>query len=306
MLTFTRIDRLDEAERYWRMLSPRETISDLWDVRFSFYRFFAYPIAFIVGFEKGEPVGLLPLQYNTEKKVFEFFGGPFLDDNRVFIRHGFEASIAQFFEQVPAPAHLVELIGDDAYTTTLPLSEYKYVLPLNGLASFDDYLETYRTASKKKLRRIMRQFDGAVEVVHNHFDDFETLVDLNLKKFGSESSFLLPHRKEIFEDLLKQDLDWQTVRISMNGVKEAVSLGVLYNNTYVSLASGVNTETYPDLRTYLQAQNMNRAISLGAKLYDVGVNDCGWKEAWRFHKIPERLFVVPATNHEQEGNATNP
>ncbi|MDO8424775.1 MAG: hypothetical protein Q7S70_02430, partial [bacterium] len=73
-LNFKIIKDLSRAKEIWDQLSPKETIWDEWDFRYCFYKYYNFELFFYTGYLKGELVGVLPLQYNPEKKALEFFG----------------------------------------------------------------------------------------------------------------------------------------------------------------------------------------------------------------------------------------
>lgn len=56
------LKNLDESRDVWQKFGPAEVITDDWSFRYCFYKYFNYPLHFYVGFDRGEIVGLLPLQ----------------------------------------------------------------------------------------------------------------------------------------------------------------------------------------------------------------------------------------------------
>ncbi len=94
-LTFKTISNKKDACILWDIFSPKKTLDDEWDFRYTFYKYLKFPLRFIVGFDNGKPIGLLPLQLNTNKGVsqkkfearepfLEFFGGIDTGDNKIF------------------------------------------------------------------------------------------------------------------------------------------------------------------------------------------------------------------------------
>lgn len=292
-LQFEYISDIRKAEKAWREFSYQENIYDNWDFRYCFYKYFRFPLSFRIASVDEKSIGLIPLQLNTEKKHLEFFGGSFMEDNRFFVRRGYESFIPKFYASIDEPARLEDVIGADPFEKALDIFEYKYVADLDGIKTLDEYLEkTFKTRMIKKLKKRFDAVDSlGVEVIENRFEDIEAMMDLNVKMFGSESSFLKPHRREIFRDILKLDLEFHMLSFIVKGRLEAVSLAFRYKDTFVGINAGVNKEEYPDLSTYTILTKLKKAIAIGCKKYDAGLEDLGWKENWHFEKIPERIYI---------------
>ncbi|MFA6436869.1 MAG: GNAT family N-acetyltransferase [Candidatus Paceibacterota bacterium] len=292
-LKISRIDKIEEAKKVWQELSPNEIMYDLWDVRYCFYKYFQHPLFFYVGRIGQENIGLLPLQFNAEKGYLDFIGGGYMEDNRIFIKSGYEKYIPKFYEAIEQEAGLDDIIGEDDFTKKFDILEYKYVADLSGLKNTNDYLSReFSQKSCAKMKKLLRRIERLYQpkILENNFEDVDQLFELNIRSFGDDSVFSTPHRKEIFRDLLKLDLSFQVLTIIINGKKEAVSLALKYKDIYTYINSGANKKDFPSLGTYLTAKNFEKAISLGTKYLDAGVEDLGWKERWHLKKIPQRVF----------------
>jgi len=302
-----KIELLDEAEAVWKKISPNESIYDDWDFRYCFYKYFNHPLRFYAGYDGEELAGLLALQYNSESKRLEFFGGSFMEDNHVFIkkrsanRSGWPANrsgwheeyIPKFYENINEPSRLEDICDASSFESSFDVFEYKYAADLNGLRNVDEYLAKYfkakgRNAIKKKARSIEMLKPVIIE---NNYEDLDLFIELNKKRFGKESSFYKPFRHEIYHDLLNINLDIKMLTFIINGTKEAVTFGIKYKNTFVGINSGTREEAHRDLGTYITVKKIEKAIELGADKYDAGIEDLGWKENWHFEKIPQRIFI---------------
>lgn len=292
-LKFNIISNVENAKNIWQKLSHNDNIYDNWDFRYCFYKYFNYPLRFYAGYSGGELIGLLPLQYNSELKTLEFFGGSFMEDNYVFIKPGYEEYIPKFYNNIKEPARLEDIAGEDPFTKSLDIFEYKYVSDLEGLKSINEYLIKYfkakgRNAVRKKIKSIEKLKPVIIE---NNFKDLDLLIELNKKEFGKESSFNKPFRRETYHDLLKMNLDIKMMTFIINGVKEAVTIGIKYKNIFVGMNGGTRKEAHQDLRTYITVKKMEKAIECGANKYDAGIDDFGWKKNWHLEKIPQRIFI---------------
>lgn len=308
MLEFKVITDLETARQLWNELSPGESVFDLWDFRYCFYKYEPYPLYFIAAYETKEPgesgaagaselVGLMPLDRHPEHG-YEFMAEDACEESRPFIKPGREDLIPLLYGEVPAPAKFFDITGYDSYTIALPLEDYKYVLPLANLKDFSDFL-TSRLSSKKQrnIRQELREIENKereesrwdLEIVWNNPADLESLFSLNVENFG-EDSYLNEHGRQGWRELLSLNLNYQLVVVKVEGQAAAASLAIYYHQTYYYLINGV-THRVNNLGKYLNKINIERAISLGAEYFDAGLGDCNWKEAWHFDRIPQYKFI---------------
>jgi hypothetical protein len=288
---FEKISDLFEAKKIWELLSPKLVIYDDWDFRFTLYKYFQHPLHFYVGFVEDEAIGLLPLQWNEEQKHLEFFGeyNEWMDQNKVFIKSGFEEYIPQFYDQVSEPLKATSIVGEDAFTSALEFDNDTFFLPVQGMQTHEDYFQKYLSGQRRKMfRRIIKHTEElGVEIRRNQLEDIETMFDLNLEHFGDDSSFVWPYRKEIFRDFANLGLPLHLLSFVIHGKVEAVSFCLGYKNTFVSLNSGVNRRDYEELNSYITFKELDEACAVGADIYDIRGGDYNWKSSWHFEKIPQ-------------------
>ncbi len=287
------ITDLTEAKKYWDLLAEQQTVFDNWDFRYCFYKYFNYPLHFIVGFLDEQPIGLLPLQKNTDQGYLEFFGGSYMEDNRVMIVPGYEEHVPKFFSEIHETAKLEYMPGEHAFIEALPVEDYKFTLPLEGLHSHEDYTDRDLTGEfRKKIRAAYRKMtEMGVRVVRNNFTDIELLFSYNINAFGDHSSFVdRPHQKEIFRDFLKPPFTPILLTFILNEKPIAVSLALLNGTTYSKINTGTAPDAPSNTGTFISLTNINTAIAAGANLYDVFVGDYGWKERWQFRKTPTHIW----------------
>lgn len=290
MFTIRVVTELEEARKVWNLLSPKQNIYEDWDFRFVFYKYFNYPLRFYVGEENGEIIGLLALQQNTNTGYLEFFGGMWAEDNHVFIKPGFERYILAFYNAIKDKAKLEDIVIDNDFVL-MSLLEDKYFIDLRGTNSLDDYLKkNFRAKRIKRFRSIIEEVDNlGVIIKENKFEDLDLLMDINIRNFGERSSFVRPHRREIYKELLSL---YKAVMLTaeINGKKESISFAVMYHNTFVSLNSGTNKKDYPNLGSYMILKRIEKAIEMKAEIFDADMGEIKWKEIWHLSKIPQYKF----------------
>ena len=304
-LTFTVITNLEEAKTMWNLFSPQRTIDDEWDFRYAFYKYLNFPLHFIVGYDGEKPVGLLPLQLNTNKGMstvrfqmnepfLEFFGGIDTDDNKVFILPEYKQYIPEFLQQISSAAVLAPLA--EQYTVTNNPATYytdKFVVDLKGLTNLDMFLEkNFQGKSKRRLRNRISYFykNYKIEIKKGTDLDLELLFLLNKNRFGKISAFNMKHRRQLFRDLTKL-YNTDIFTIFIDGEPKAVSLSLIHKGVYIGLNSGYDY-SMRDLGKFVFITKIQRAIELGCDQFDAGKNDNGWKEHFHLHKIPQYKLTM--------------
>lgn len=294
MLDIRRVTDIKEAQRLWRALSPHKFIFDDWDFRFTFYKYETYPVDFYAAYERCGLeeilVGLMPLQVNPEYGR-EFFSEVDCEENRPFVKAGYEKIIPDLYAAIEGPAKCFDISGNDSFTAALPLEDYIYVLPLAGLSSFEDFLSSRLSPKKRRnIKQELKEIEkDQPEIVWNNKTDIESLFALNIKNFG-EDSYLNVSGQRAWRELLNPAWDYHLVALKINQQIAAASLAIYYNHTYYYLINGVSHNTH-SLGKYLNKINIEKAISLGADYFDAGLGDCNWKEAWHFDRVPQYKFI---------------
>lgn len=301
MIKIRTITDIKEAEILWRALSPQETVFDDWDFRYTFFKHNPQPLGFLLAEEiftdgSAGPVGLLPLQKNTAHGCWEFFAEDPCEENRPFVKSGQEEVVSLLYGAAPVPTKIYDISGHDKFTAGLPLEDYKYILPLVGLRNFSDFLQTRLSAKRRRsLSRELEIYEQTrPDVVASQradwLSDLESLFSFNNLNFAGES-YLQIAEQAPWRDLLKLPLDWRLLVIKIKGVKQAVSLSVIYNNHWHYLITGANFHDFPGLGKYLVKVNLEAAIAAGVDVFDAGLGDCGWKHLWHFDRLPQYEFI---------------
>lgn len=298
MLDIREVRDIKEAEVLWRAISPSQTIFDDWDFRYTFYKYDSHPILFLAAYENGELIGLLPLQLHP-KHGYEFFDEYNCEENRPFIKPGHEAIIPKLYQAIPGKTKIYDISGEDDFTKKLEIEDYSYYLPLSGLKDFSDFL-TQRLNSKRR-RSLEKEISLAaannfeVEVFTGENLDkgikaLESLLEFNTGNF-KEESYLLKEDQAPWYDLIKLPFNWRWLTVKKDNKIQGVALSVVYNNDWHYLITGVNFKEFPGLGKLMVKEAMEAAIREGAKIFDAGLGDCGWKHLWHFDKKPQYIFT---------------
>lgn len=303
-LTIQCIHDIDEAKKYRELLSPNIHYGDLWEIRYIFFKYFWYQAYFYVWFVDNQPIGLLPLQYNTSQNTIEkyiissqdfleFFGWGWFENNKIFIKPWYESYIPEFIKSLDLPAYLQRITTDHPYIHQLPIGEHQYILDTSSRSSYNDFLDTNfegktKATFKKQIKKLHEE--NVIEIVYNNQADIQTLMDRNIQRFGDESSFTRPHRQAIFHDMVESDaLETHIMTFIVNGEKQGVSLGIKHWDTYAYLNAGSTFHTN-NLGKYIILANIDMTIKLWCKIFDAMRGDGSWKEKWHLTAIPEYNF----------------
>lgn len=286
---------MEECRRLWEKFSPRETIYDEWDWRYGFYKFHRYRLKFIVGMDAGQEIGVLPLQYEPKEGLWEFFGGPSMENNSVWLKGGYEKYARDFYKFAGEPVWLDYLVGRDEYTRSLPIDDGGYSLSLSGFSGAEDFIER---GLQGRLRKHVRSaykdiLDRKPEIIYNRWGDMEKLFCLNKQVFGAESSFYDEHEEDVYRDLIKLPYKWLLFSVDFAGETRAVSLGVIHKKCYYFIAVGYRRDEIKQLNQFLNLQNIDEAKKMGAEKIDFGYHDCGWKARWGLERREYHQYVCP-------------
>lgn len=294
-LQFKIITDILEAEKIWRTLSPNLSVFDDWDFRMCFHKYYQTELSFIAGYDGDTLIGLLPLQV-TKDGVLEFWCGSYMEDNRLFIKAGHENQVPAFYDYIKTLGKKITLdyiAGNDTYTTSLPVTGYKYVLPLT-CANTEAYIEqTFHGETKKKLKkRLKKVADLNVHITPDVFADFDLFVRYNLEMFADSAFRDRPHHVEIFKELLKEHPNFKArfLTFAVGEEKLAITMGLIYHDTYVSINRGFAATVDASFKEYVQIKKIEDAITLGCKYFDGMAGDYGWKERWGMQKVVQYKF----------------
>lgn len=289
------VKTIEEAKKWWDLFSPLQVIYDTWELRYTLYKYFNHELYFYIGYLDDTPIGLMPLQWNEEKKQLEFFGeySEWLDQNKVFIKQGFEEYIPEFYKNISLPAKLTSITGSDSFTNSFEFDNNSYFLPLTGMKNHEDYFAKYLSGQRRKMfRRVIKHTEElGIEIKRNQFEDIEKMFQFNIEHFGERSSFTWPYRQEIFRDFLHLGFPVHLLSFEIKGELVGVSFCLGYKNTFVSMNAGVKRDQNEDLNSYVTFKELDEAILVGAEILDLRGGDYNWKSSWHFEQIPQYKYI---------------
>lgn len=304
VISFSVTEDFQQAKDLWNTLSPHESLYDEWEFRSLFYDSSKSSLRFIVAQNnEGKPVALLPLQQSTiqGKLTLEFFGGQFMECNRLFADSSYsDISFQDFLAVLPGNYWLDYIIPVDEFTQALPIDDYAYSLPLAGFADAADFFakkidsDSIRQAMRKLLLQPFTYRAGTP-------DDLSTMVSLLEKQFGSESLFAEPIYLAALTALQSDNIPCDFRVICSGETPVSFAFCVLYGGRYYFLATATDRSAFKDIGKLLIYHVIDRAIAQGCSSVEAAAGDCGWKERWEFKKIP--LHEYKSIHDSQEEKA---
>jgi CelD/BcsL family acetyltransferase involved in cellulose biosynthesis len=298
-----------EARRMWDLLSPRMYLYDEWDVRWAFFDPDRCDIRFHVLFDDSEPVGVLPLQFDTspEYRYLEFFGGDFMEYNRPFMKSGYEHVARNIYASVTERAELEEMVGEDPFTCTLPVDDATYRLDLRPYRNAEHFVE--REVRSDSIRYALRRLRSLpVTLRAQRVDDLSVLFEQSVRTFGDDSWFADPHYRRAFERLSVCTVcTMQTYSFLFEDRVVGVVYSVDYRGRSYLLMTSTDRDRIPEVAKLLIFHTIDSAIARGCQWLEAGVGDCGWKERWHLERVdvrrcslPQRAFTPPSAVHPSQ------
>ena len=292
-----------DCRALWQSVIPKEFVSDLWEVRHCFWRHYRHQLCFVVAETNGVVCGLLPLVHNEDTDSFLYFPGEtwhgktWLEQNRLVVP---DADVLDMMlAAVPGKYHLRYLLpaAPEGWSEDR-LDEIGYFfLPPRFDYELENYFGQFSGKSAKRLRRELQSWEAhRVELINGDPSYFETLVKMNLDRYGEDSYFhdarFLESFRSLFQFLSEQG--WlRLTAVLVDGVPAAVDMGCVYNGTYTLLAGGTEAQ-FPGIAKLINIHHMRWACEQRLQRVDFLCGDFNWKTL--FHLAPRPLYVLTGEN----------
>ena len=303
------ITDLDECKRLWNVLFPPRNISDLWDFRLCFQRHFNYAPCFLVLEDVEGIAGMLPLSYLKEHETFVFFPGEIWKDKTwiertpIYLRN--REILPELLLSCPEKTYLRYMeVPEEFLIPDLDVDETGYVLYPPNL-DFDITLYRKRFSNKKfkDINKTIASLTGPDSSFYfNRLEDFDLLIDMNIRRFGSDS-YLYDYRfKNSFRDIshfLHREGLLRMVSLEIDGKTVAVDLGALYQGTYTVFLGGASPE-FPGIAKAMNMYHIEFACNERVSKVDFLCGDFYWKKLWHLDPEPLYKFVTPALTQKDQ------
>jgi hypothetical protein len=292
------ITDIEDCRRLWEEHIPRKHITDLWEVRLCFQQHYRHRPYFLAAEDRSGICGLLPLSWSEETGKLHCFPGEtwggktWLEQNRMVAKDN--GILDSLMENIPYPYHLRYLLPFDGMPAACAVDEINYnFLPSRYDYSMDRYFGEFSHKSYKRLKKTLDEFEVlGLNYRYNVLTDFDTLVEMNLSRFGTSSYFDDFRFRKSFECLLYllHDRGWlRLTTVLVGGRPAAVDMGCLYDNVYTLLAGGTGAE-HPGIAKLINLHHMRWACETGIKRVDFLCGDFHWKTQFHLEQAPLYLL----------------
>lgn len=278
------------CEQLWDRFSPLERAWDEWELMYAFHDQSSYRFNFLVHETDGEADGLIPLVEDTSDGSFELFGGCYPDSRVLWIK---PEHFPECYAALPDNTVFFDLRGSWVETILQLFPEYEanfaetdtqyYLVPTDFDFDFGNHINTFSTDKRKSFLRDLRRVREIhnPELVWNDADESEAFFSFTLKNFGADSDHVTEAGKQEVRRVVNElrDLGYlRTLAISINGVKQAVSMSAHYKNTWVSLYAGSNNDIN-NIGKFLTVETIQQACRLRVDEINY-MTGMAWKAAW--------------------------
>jgi hypothetical protein len=299
MFSLRVVTSLDECREIWDMVMPRETITDLWEVRACFHHHFKRRPKFIVAEDSKGICGMLPLSWIDESGRYGYFPGEtwagktWLEQNRIFFRsHEVLKAILSLSSSSCHLRYLSPLAPSGRITPAEDEIGYLFFPPQYGYKMENYFREFSRKSIKQILRSVASIESLGVSIVYDDFSDFDLMVRMNLSRFEAGSYFHDKRFRESFRSLagyLAQKGWLRFTKVLIDSEPAAIDMGCMYNNVYTLLAGGTNSN-YPGVAKLINLHHLKRACQEQIDCVDFMCGDFTWKKL--FHLTPRPLYLL--------------
>ena len=283
---------LSQCGKLWKEFSVNRRLFDVWDFRQCFIDSEYNEPHFIVGYEKNDVIGIIPLYFDRKLNQHTYCGGWFPERNSFFLKD--KTKFAEFLAQCPGNTFVQGIdptenkyyhFLDDEYTYYLDLSKYNY--------SFEEYFDSFSTKRQKNLRHDLRSIPDH-KIYYNRIEDFERLVELSNKRYKENSIF----NEQLVKNAISRVISvadkkgiLRMISLEINGRVEAVDVGILFGEYYYALIGSANNKVIPNLGKLMAVLDIKDAIENKAKFVDFGATASNWKDKWNLQKDMLLKFV---------------
>ena len=287
---------IEKCFSLWDSFSPKESIFDEWDVRYSFYQGFKYQPRFYTIYEGRKALGVLPLWFNDGEKSFEIFGGWWPEGNSFFVTD--EHLVDFFMATLPTPVNLWSLRKDQPLERLKVFGKVQvdpdlnYFKNIDGLSSIESLLKEYKKKDRHNLNadyQRMRGYGVRLEIVDSNkqaqLQVLEKMFDMNKKRFANtkdKSSFEKEEYRTAFRQIVKNtgtyDVKFFVAKIQKHIA--AIDMIVTHNDTYYQFQGVNDTKRFNGIGNYMVYIELKDAIDNGYKMIDCLQEDHTWKHKY--------------------------
>lgn len=297
---------IEKCFSLWDTFSPKESLFDEWDVRYSFYQGFKYKPHFYTIYEGQKALGVLPLWYNEAEKQFELFGGWYIEGNSFFVTD--EHLVDFFLATMPSPMELWSLRKDQPLDRLRVFGKVEvdpdpnYFKNIEGISSIESLMKEYKKKDRHHLKtdyQRMLNYGVRLEIIdqnkHAQLEILEKLFAMNKKRFSNateKSVFEDEAYRKTFRQLVKNagtyDVKFFVAKIQKHIA--AIDMVMTCNDIHYQFVGVNDIMRFNGIGNYMVYVELEDAINNGFKMVDCLQMDYSWKHRF-FDKVDRYTFI---------------
>jgi hypothetical protein len=297
------IDDLTTCEELWDVHFPQHYITDLWPYRLAFHSEFKNPLHFLVIEDGSEMVGFFPLSLVEETQTLVCFPGElwqgrtWIEQNRVFAEHpAVFSAVRDYARSKSFHVDIRYVLNDNSSLNEFDVDEINFLFcPHQYDYNLDRYYQAW--SSRRSLKSILKDIkafeERAMRIVENRWSDWDSLVAMNVSRFGADSYFAdqrFVRGMRMVIDWLK-DSGWLTMTtVEIDGRIAAVDAGSVMNNIYTVFAGGVDSD-FPGIAKVINMFHLRRTCEQRYDHVDFLCGDFHWKRIFHLSQRPLYKFT---------------
>jgi len=286
---------IEKCWQLWEKFSPKKSIFQLWDFRYSWYQGWGFKPYFYTIYSGKEPVAVLPLWFNEIEKKYEWFGGYWPEDNCFFVSENYFILILLKIAPKPILLNAIEesdfllSFKDKYFTYDLP----KYVINTSFYKTFDHYLMSLKKKNRHHLRYYYKYYSSSQMVMKIKWIEGDesrnlyylkklSIFDHERKEDGAFSEYRKKQRLKTFEMIYKNQGIYKIVSlyIWIGDYLAAYDILGIYNNTLYLLTGAADLKHFSGLGVYITAIELKKAWEWGVSSIDCMQVDYNWKHKY--------------------------
>jgi len=281
---------IEKCWQLWEKFSPKNSLFNLWDFRYSWYQGWQYPPIFYTIYFGKKPLATLPLWFNEKEKTYQWFGGTWPEDNYFFVAD--EDFILPLLKIAPKPIYLNAIVPQASFWKLREMyfqdDSPKYVISSSFYKTFDDFLLSLKKKNRHHLRYYYKKFSEMVKKVEfvegDESQNLSTFLKLSIFDFerkgeGSFSEYRREQRMKTFAMIYKNQGVYKIISLYIwigDYLAAYDILGIYKNNLYL-LTGAADLQRFPGLGVYITALELKKAWEWGVSLIDCMQEDYHWK-----------------------------
>ncbi|MBI2051967.1 hypothetical protein HYT33_04380 [Candidatus Roizmanbacteria bacterium] len=285
---------IEECFYLWDKFSPKKSLFDLWDFRYSWYQGHKNKPYFYTLYEGKTPLALLPLCFDArDKKRYEWFGTNWMEDNAFFVKD--DSLIDLLYGVFPTPIHLNAIEAkaewrDKPIVKRFQKDDPKNLKNISGTSSIEDLLSAFQKKHRYNLKSDYQEVQSLnpkiVVTEGKNLDLIEILIQMNIDQFsdraGDESDLVVPKRAETYRYMIKNSGIYgvKFIQVFIQNRLAGIDFVIEYKDIYYTIKGGIDVHRFKGVSNFMVYFEFEDAIAGGFSSVDCLQIDYGWKHRY--------------------------